>query len=91
MSPYLTHAENSDLQTGPADQIAYIHFARCSHRHSHSSLGPSLRCTMTTVGAPAGPPSSPPLPGVPYASDALRIVEHGDANNSMPTIDATRR
>ena len=30
---------------GPADQIAYIHFARCSHRHSHSSLGPSLRPT----------------------------------------------
>ena len=29
----------------PTRPFAYIHFARCSHRHSHSSLGPSLRPT----------------------------------------------
>ena len=72
---------------GPADQIAYIHFARCSHRHSHSSLGPSLRCTVTDVAVPAEPASTPPPPGVPYASDALRIVEQSNTGITiMPVL-----
>ena len=46
---------------------------------------------MTDVAAPTGPASTPPLPSVPYASDALRIVEQADATHIMPAIAATER
>ena len=46
---------------------------------------------MTTIDASAAPPSTPPLPGVPFSSDALRIVEQAGATIIMPAVAATER